>query len=360
MRQRFHIIVTILYLIYFGTFLLGRPVLEKIPESEQLERGPASLVPDSDVDLEIRELPVDQVEHWSNREKPESRVVFIPGLVQQIFLIQNTLDILDHPLLESDSRPDRFFKEMERAYLIKLFTATITILWSFAALLLLAALVRNQWFARPMVIMVFTPAILVMLTLLLGPRRDDLFLAGWVPITTLKILAESALLFMGFGALYLVALPLTGAEKEKNRPFLDHLQRSRLPAGRILGETWTIFYQMGIVMLSSLLIANFLLLPLYQLQLNFPALFAFLLLPGLGALAIFYVTAYVKVARFQNENANLLDGITFLGYRFMRNTTFLGSIITLIAVTAVVIIVLSLMNVDFLQTISILKRPETM
>lgn len=365
MHSRNHAIFTIMLFLYMISFLIGRPVIDTLHDPVSREKSGLEIIP-LDPEMDVRGLDEPERLHQefrreeSGKSVQEIRIRWMPGLIEQVHIIESTLGTFSDPLLESDAKPERMFRELERALLVRLFTMALLIFWSLAALLLLVAMFRGHWFARPMTGLVITPALFTLLLLLLFPRREDLFLAGWHPLTIGKVLIETILFFAGTGVLIQKSLPQRRIFQEDHPSFLDHLIRKKTPVGRQLREGWTILYQLGIIIGSSLVIANLFLLPLYELQLNFPELFGFLLIIGLAALGVFYVISYVRVARFQNEGASYPDGISFLGYRFLRNTTFLTGLLTVVALTAAVIVILSLTNVHLLQTLDILQKPRTL
>jgi uncharacterized membrane protein len=91
-------------------------------------------------------------------------------------------------------------------------------------------------------------------------------------------------------------------------------------------------------------------------QIQFPEIFAFLIVVGLIALGLFYSRAYLRVSHSQEIEAHALTGAAFLGYRFIKNSLFITSLLGLILVAIGVILTIALVNIDFLQTMNLLKR----
>ncbi len=307
-----------LLFVYYASFITGRPSLD----TQESAPGQGSM-----------------------------RVVFKPGLIERAMLEQRALGLSD-PLLESDTEPEKLFRTMERSYSGDLFSIGAMSLWCAGFLLCFAAIARRVWFARSMTVYLLIPSILSLLLTLFAVRRPalqtdrflshDHFLMTWVEF--LLLVASLAALFVS------LRKPLIST------PFLDHLEARQKSWSESLARLPGALLQIATIGLVSAALANFVVLPVYYLQLSFPRFFGTLLFGALLVLAFFYVRAYLRVSAMQQGTTDPIVAASFLGFRILSNSIFVTAVLAGVVLVITLVIMLTVLNLDALQTLGVLKR----
>lgn len=352
MRERLlPITIIALYLIYFLTFVAGGPRARSAyqgPTGETLNEEEAYAVIEDDD-------PMADLEAIQNQRIHD--VYWRPGLFAQLVVMNRARDLIEDELLESDARPEKLFRNLERSRTGLLFALALALFWCGAHLLSLVALVRNQWFARPMTLYTITPSMFFLLIYLLAVQRERLSLMDGNAYLLVGVAIETLLFFLG--AFLVMSMLIPGARRAAvDDRFMSHQFLKGAPLGRRLGGFLRAAGQIVVIGAGGLLISNLLLLPIFSLQLNFPTLFTGLIVFGVLVLVIFYTSAYVRVSRKDDYQPDHLLGLTFLGFRMQKNTLFLLSIIALIVVILSSIVLVSYANINLLETFGLLERPQ--
>lgn len=350
MGQRFQILVIALYFIYIMTFLTGRPTLE-ITEQYVFSDFPGQ-------DKEALYEPDVTEEIKDERENFATTIHWNPGLIQQAILIQSTLDMIKDPLLESDASPNTIMRDLERTYAQTTLQLWAIIIWGILLILFALTVIKKHWFAGRMNFFVMLPSMGVMLALLLSTRKYQFSMAGAEPIIFIKASIEVALFFLGLATLFGRALPRESGSIENEDRFMVHMsgQKSRI-MDNIKGA-FRVASHIVIIGLISLVLSNLLLLPVYKLQMKFPNIFAIILVLGIIGLSLFYIFSYIRVSRTQGEDVDFWSGFSFLGFRFVNNGLFLLGVTAIITLVLGAVILVAGSNVEFLQTIHLLNRPD--
>ncbi|MDH5657300.1 MAG: hypothetical protein OEZ34_15415 [Spirochaetia bacterium] len=348
MKPAYQIAALIAFLLYFISFLTGRPGVEIDPYAQ-----------DSTFFTEERsdeEFKSDLSDENNLIEKKSAVSNWKTGLVKRVYLQHKSMNLFDDPLLVSDSRPDNFFKNIERTFTGDIFFLIINTVWVFMFVLAIAALLRRHWFYHPFLRILIYPSILFVMVLLVTTRRENIIFTNDQFTAFFEIIIESILLFAGLALIFQSYL----APKESRPiPFMEHLNyRKLMDPSRDWKVNLESLLQIVILFGVGILLSNLILLPIYKLQVAFPGLFALLLLSILFLLAFFYVTAYMKVSSSNSSAGSVFSGISFLGYRILRNTLFLLKILSIVLLVVITVILLANFNIGILETINILEKKE--
>ncbi|MCB1324112.1 MAG: hypothetical protein H7A21_19640 [Spirochaetales bacterium] len=282
------------------------------------------------------------------------------GLVEKVLTESRLLNLFEDEQLESESRPDALLRGLSRTLTADTTRLVLTLFWIVLILLTLVARHESRWFYRPMAVLVLSGAVLVTLFSWLTIRRasahDDRLLSSdaWIFGAI-----DLAFILLGSAAIMRQILP-PGNSEPAPRPFLDHMRGDRIllseRARLFLRSTW----QVALVATTGVVISNLVLLPIYSLQVNFPRFFGFLLLAGILGLSYFYVRAYMNVARSQGQADGISSGVAFLGFRLLRNTLFIVSILILVSLVATLVVGITVQNTSFLEAMGVLVPPESL
>lgn len=346
---RFHVAVLLAFFFYLLTYVSGCP-----------EHAIATQTPR----MELREDKLPLLEKTPDPAPAALETIWGAGLLERTILQRKALSVFRDPLLESDSRPDKLLRGMERSLTADIVLLFLCLAWSALLLATLGALRRKHWFYRPMLLMVLGPLVVALLLVLMNVRRPEVIEAArsgvlyqaWLLLG--RIYVELTLL-LGGSALFLARLlPERTQDQMTELSFMGHLMAPAAPGRRVRRALSTVA-QISAIMAAALATANLILFPLYILQISFPRFFAGLLAALLLALSFFYVRAYVRVSQSQSAVGGTLSGSAFLGFRLLRNTLFVSATVLLVVVTVSIIIVITMLNIDFLQSVDMLQRPQS-
>lgn len=119
------------------------------------------------------------------------------------------------------------------------------------------------------------------------------------------------------------------------------------------------FFHFSIIIIAGILIGNLLYIPVFTVQKLFKAEFGFILLVILLLLSAFYIAKYYEAgheSRF-NKKENLLAGMVFLQYRFLKNTlSILLSIFGVILFFTLLISILTLNTGILTDVLGIIEK----
>lgn len=389
LMDRLNVFVILLFFFYFLSFLTGMPALhigltpEEAEELRQLDDTGLLILEGQDRENEAFQEGV--AEHQNGPGAPaqeptpvdlsaarraeldalKSRVTFVrePGLVERVIIERRMLAVFDDPLLESDSRPEDLLRQMARSFTTDTVQLGVNLFWCAQILLCLVAFFKRHWFYGPMSTIVMLISVLMLSFELVTGQRSAMALYENKTGQLLAAMVNAVLIVLGSGLLLQKILPPWGRLELTETRFMGHLRPD--PGGaprrvRFLQPT----LEIGAIMATGLIVANALLFPIYKLQLSFPGFFAGMLVLGLLVLATFYVRAYLKVARSQQENnqepLSVFSAISFLGFRMLSNTLFLTGVITLVCIIFGVAIVLTMYNIVFLQSFDLLPTADSL
>lgn len=300
-------------------------------------------------------FPDDSMEDLQHKDAANGKVhwAWSPGLIEMVSVQNRALGHFQDALLESDSRPEKLLKDLEREQIGSITILTLVVFWLFCLFLGLTALIRKHWFYRPMSSLLFgvnLGVLLINMTTVRSRRMEDL--AGYDYTHAILAIFEFAVFLLT--AFVLLKRTLPGKSLNLDQAFMDHLRSGpQRISQRIISFFGTSFH-IGLVMLAGLIIANVLLLPIYMLQLSFQKIFVLLLIAFLLGLAIWYIRAYLQLARDRGDVVALDSGIAFLGYRLSKNSLFIISVIIAVSLVITIILLATVINTNFLQSINFL------
>ena len=351
MRERIlPLLVVTLYLAYFLLFITGGPRAHSYyqgPEGSPVSEEEAYAALEGDD-------PTAELDSLQSQRVHEVRMQ--PGLLAQMVLLGRADTLMEDPLLESDARPERLVRHLERSRTGVLFGLVLSLFWCMALGLSLLALVRNHWFATAMVRYTLTPSMLFLFGYLLFIQRERLSLMDGNPYLLTGVSLEVALFFLGALALIRTAMP-AAREAPADERFMNHHLMQGDPVARLIGGFVQAALQIAVIGLVGLGVSNLFLLPVFSLQLNFPQLYTLLIVIGVLSLIAFYTLAYVRVSRADGYRPDALSGTAFLGFRIQKNTLFLISVIVLVVALLGAIVAASYVNIGLLETFNLLERP---
>ncbi len=356
---RVHTFVISALFVYFLSFITGCPAMV---EKRSATPPPAKLSPGARL---LPNITPGSGDKQSEKKKVERRTIWAPGLLEKVLRQNRALKLFQDPLLESDSRPEKLLRGMEHSFTADISLLAATIAWCAFILLTLLALLKRHWFYQPMLYMVVPVSAAAIFVLLLSERANELFpSAGVSPGTANPLLMARAYMetLLFFGGLLLILhrfLPDTDSTRLSELKFMGHLNTRPGTAGARFRNFAAIVFQVMAIIFAGLLLANFILLPIFLMQLSFPGVFAILLAGGLLVLARFYTRAYANVSRSQHAEASYFSSWSFLGFRILRNSLFITSIIMMILIAVIILVILAATNIDILESINILKRPSS-
>lgn len=386
---RWNLVVLALFFLYFLSFLTGAPALEltrpdpasgslqdqPFYDGEVLRPGDGESVGDaSGSQREDGEFFERVPAREESRDDRVRRLVWTPGLVERVVSQAGMLRALRDPLLESDARPDRLMRLLERTYTSDLFLLVTASVWCALLLLLLPAYLGRYWFYFPMSAIVFGLSALAALLVLLTIRYQELNVAGLRDDAAWQMLLaalETGLLLLGGGVAISRTLPVRRAELPEGEAvdgirielrFMGHLRRAFDPSGGPtgFGDRLRSALHIAVILAAGVAVANFLLLPLFALQMNLPRVFALLMGAGLIGLAVFYVRSYLSVGRAQGSEAGPAAALAFLGFRFARNALFLGMVFALLIAAILIVVQIVVSNVYVLQISDLVPPPDSL
>ncbi|MCB1173544.1 MAG: hypothetical protein KDK39_08270 [Leptospiraceae bacterium] len=362
MTRALNYLLLAVYLLYFGSFLTGSWQMEI--DADEAARQDAAI--EEYIQAEIPALeeksapglaePVPQNPapwHWA----------WQPGYPGMALLLSRLAQDFHDPILESESRPQLLFDEIDRSLAANLTLAILMTVWIVFLVLTLYSLLRRHWFYERMSLFAFGISMLITITNLLTTRKLQIHdFSAYSNLPLLGALLETGLLLLSALVLLQRTLPQSSSKQTPSAEQGFMLHTSHKPAenaGQSLG-----FLTSGghviIILLTGLLIANLLLLPLYQLQLNFPAVFIFSLVFLCATLMLWYIQAYVRIMHAKHNSWHWLAGISYLGFRITRNTLFISSVIVLISLILTVILIMTFYNTAVLQWLQILPPASSL
>lgn len=341
--------ITFLFLMffYFISYLTGRLDIRILESGDPFENNVTLLDEEGNSETVTEE------------ENSDVSVEFRPGLIQKVVHISTARDFLEDPLLESDARPEKLFRNLERAHILNVFLLTAVSAWSVLMILTLYAVIRKHWFSRPMLALVLIPTVIALLGIMGILRKSELQSVGYHPVIIAWATFETILLAGSIWILFGLAFPpLPSLLKSLRYDFMDHMRKRRTSFRAVLRAGMQISYHIFLIAIAALVLSNLFLLPVYIMQTEYPGLFAGILVFGLLSLAFFYIMAYSRVSRSQGGKPDPLTALSFLGFRFINNGLFLMGIAAVVVVIFGLVIVSALLNIEALQSIHLLARPE--
>ncbi|MCB1315080.1 MAG: hypothetical protein KDK27_03955 [Leptospiraceae bacterium] len=372
--------VLLLYLLYFVSLLTGSPAIVESTDQPAIPDNPEAY-PYSRLEETLRPLtePGDSGPDESQEADSENPLRFSeselltepvqdvewsigwqPGLIEYVSVERTMLRMFHDPMLDSDGTPEQLLRSLERSLTSDIASLILTIFWCVVLALNLAALHRRLWFYKPMSNITIGFSMLAFITILMATRRSAFALGTEMTDQLVRAGIELLLFLAGSAVLMQRVLPSYGPEHEHNESFLDHMRdlEHRLPVRvrNAIRSAW----QVSLVALAGVALANLILLPVYKLQLSFPGFFGFLLIAGILVLSYFYIRAYRNVARSQKQEAGLVSGLAFLGFRLLRNTLFITTLLMVIGLVMTLIVWITVQNTSVLEVIGILPTPEAL
>jgi len=294
------------------------------------------------------------VEKSGHKDDQLLQLTFEPGFFEILKTENIFLEKLQDQLIEKDSKPNRLFEQVHRDYtqnLVLAVSSAFLLLFSFFTI---AVGISKRWFYNQMKIMVFFPVSLFLLVgLLSSPVQIPYGLSGFSNQVLFfgPLLIKSSILFLCTTGW--IIKPKQIAENN----FLNYLRSDPLNLRSVLrDQVRPTVVDLLIIAVIGTLLTNFVLLPLFQLQIHFAEYFGFILVPGLLLLAFYYIRSYHKVALLRNEQSSWLTSVAFLSFRFMRNVLFLSVLIFAIVFVLGAILTFSYSNLNLLIRAGILTE----
>ena len=279
-------------------------------------------------------------------EEQPLHIDFEPGFFEILRTEGTFLNELQDSLVESDSRPERLFDHVHRD-----FTQNLVLAAAFGFLLVFTLLtavagITKRWFYSRMKRMVFLPvSFFLLLSLLLSPKEPPLGMTSAVQQILFfgPFVIKSALLFL------CTAGWMASTLKVDEKDFLTYLRRDPLNVRRAIRDRVApAATDLFLIAAVGALITNVILLPFFQLQIHFAEYFAFVLIPGLVLLAIYYVNSYHKVALLRGEDGSWGTALAFLSFRMMRNFLYLTALVLVVVLVLGAILTFSYSNLNLL------------
>jgi len=203
-----------------------------------------------------------------------------------------------------------------------------------------------------MTVYLLIPSALALLLTLFAVRRPALQADRFLSYDhMLMAFMEFVLLLSALAAVF-----LSVRKPDAGTAFLDHLQARRQSWTSSLGRLPGAMMQIAAIGLVSAALANFIVLPVYYLQLSFPGFFGMLLLGAFLVLAFFYVRAYIRVSAMQGGATDAAVSRSFLGFRILSNSIFVAAVLSGVLLVITLVIMLTIANLDVLQTLGVLRR----
>ncbi len=165
------------------------------------------------------------------------------------------------------------------------------------------------------------------------------------------------LLFAGITTIFQRFLPQTKQTELSEQSFMVHMQKDSRSVIKTIIKLVITSYQVIIIIIFAVILSNTLLLPVYLLQISFPGFFAVLFAAGLGLLGLFYTRQYVHVSQAQHSRSGIVSGMSFLGFRILKNTLFILSILCIVIGALIGIAFMANFNVNLLENSGILMKP---
>ncbi|GBF50696.1 putative membrane protein [Leptospira ryugenii] len=305
------------------------------------------------VDFEI-EIPTsvslvgeEKIEAYENLQPV---IVLKKGLWYRLDLIQESIRELGSEVVPVDSEPEESVDRLNR---ILIGQRILFFLYNFYIILCFSAFVTylfDAWFYLVLNRLVLWPGLLFS-----------------IQLTTVyaKLLATPTFFYIAFFIFFAITflvslLALIQIEKSKkgketkyealkHSSSLEEEGRAPIPAGR--SSYAKLLYHFCIIILTGIIIGNFVYIPLFLLQKYYVTEFTFLIFSLILLLSAFYIYNYGKVGGESKSSQfqNTVVSIAYLQYRFLRNG-FMGIFATILVVFFVTLLFsLLLLNIDIIQ-----------
>jgi hypothetical protein len=282
------------------------------------------------------------------------RFQFHPGFFEILSIENRFLDEMQDPLVESDSRPERLFNHVHRHFTQNLVLASAFAFLIVFTLLTIVAGFTQRWFYPQMKRMVYLPVSLYLLfSLLLTPKEPPPLATDFLQQLLYfgPLVFKSALLFLS------TAGWMAPAPEFRERDFLSFLRRERPDMRRALRDRIApAVLDLFLISVIGAVITNVILLPFFLVQIHFAEYFAFVLIPGLVLLAVYYVNSYHKVAMLRGEDASWGAALAFLSFRMMRNFLYLTALVLVVVFVLGAILSFSYSNLNVLIKLGIVSE----
>lgn len=152
------------------------------------------------------------------------------------------------------------------------------------------------------------------------------------------------------------SLYIAGMNDEENNTKIQvqsiHLNNPKKQNGflKSIASQLQILKHFVIIIFSGILIGNLIYVPLFSLQKHYQVQFGYLLLGMLILVCLFYIRNYYKIGKESNisTTGNVLVSLSFLQFRFLRNT-----VVILFSILAIIIFVSSLYILLFYNSTSL-------
>ncbi len=310
--------------------------------------------------IEQKELPAtDGMVEPKKKTRPNYTWRFEDGLVSVLLLQGRALRQFQDPLLESEARPKLLMEELHYTYSANLSKLSLIIFWLACILLCILALYKRHWFYRPMSAVVFLVSISVILYRLGSVRKIEIDNLRGITVWP-QVFASLELGLVFAGAALLIARTLPSQGLGLSTDFMEHLRLAPAKISERTSDFFRTLWHVALLIFASLALSNLLLLPLYKSQLGLQGIFIFLILMLLLTLAAWYIRAYSMLAKDQGKGGSPLSGLAFLGYRFLKNTLFISTVIFIVALVFGLIVLLAVYNTEILQNLRLLPAEKSL
>ena len=291
------------------------------------------------------------------------------GTLEKALLLKDSLELFNEPLLETDMKPDSLFKKMQVAFYKYLFFSICGIFWVLVLLTtMLAHLLKYKSYSLMFLIVLLICMLPNLYILFLFLSAALLSLHPYLPILShyaAQFVHYSPFISLQHFTLFCLAVPSIvilffdiqkqkTLYKKKDSQHKLYKQKKFFYKMRHVIGIGKIGKDIFFIILTSLLLSNLILLPLFLFQLNFPTLFALLLLSSIVLLFLFYIISYIAYHKKQNH-VGLFPAFVFVIYRFISNALKLASFTAGFIVCTLLLLYLIAFNLSSLRKIKILE-----
>jgi hypothetical protein len=314
--------------------------------------------------------------------------VFSNGILQDIQFLSEQKNIIDDELVPSETKPVKSIERINSLLFeekLKLYTHLFILFFSLSVFF---STLYNTWFS------VSISKIFHFLTGFTFLKYSFLALTGFLILAFKKFIPNNQDITVDVGTLLLVAsinlpilimviynlnklfkvsnlseleyytLYLSGINDEENQNKTHSLNFQEKPRTSFLKKIYNLTFgnsvlkHFTLIIITGLLIGNLLYVPLFSLQKHYQSEFGILLGIGLVLLSVFYIRNYYLIGLNQkfSKKGNLFVSISFLQYRFLKNTFFLVFSIIGVVVFVTLLYLILISNSEFLKDQSIIDR----
>ncbi|MFN3603630.1 MAG: hypothetical protein ACK4UJ_02835 [Leptonema sp. (in: bacteria)] len=238
------------------------------------------------------------------------------GILQKYFLEKEIYEEMYPSYLDNEHKPQRLFQSLSQEIKKNLISIFVILFLVVLIVFLLYAMNYNVSFYPAFKKQILFVFLIVLLFIIFFIRKGEIyqvFLQTQSYLSFLPIFIESILLFL---TTFLLVSKVPFYEK---KPFLDLYYKQQFELKKKLINFIKFIRDLIFISLVSLILVNFLLFPIFYLQIERKVPFEYLFLGFLLFLFFYYVYNYYTISKAKEEKPKLFVAISFLGYRILTN-----------------------------------------